>query len=293
MQSVIPILALLACASPLLALQTTIQDDDVLMRLSVKPNATFRYAISSILEQDVEATGGPSTNAITTDLDLTLSVTDVTLGRSTLKFVSEQGGVRTRTHTDVRAPLMDSTARLNNGKGLAIVVTCDPTGRVLAVERSSDEDHLALLNSMRVFDRIVMQFPKERVRPGDRWISEMIDTMPAPEGQGSIITSIEMRETFTAVVDSMGIPCWLIEGESSSMKINGGIAVSGMNIDVWGNGRMRTRAMVDSRTGLPMRSELQLENSMTLRAAGTSDDLAVPSNARMRVVISQRPRKQE
>ncbi|MBU3679408.1 MAG: hypothetical protein FGM32_07350 [Candidatus Kapabacteria bacterium] len=292
MQVIVPTIIALVCAGPLHAFQARVQDDEVLMRLSLKPNAIVRYAINSVLEQDVEAGGGASTNAIVTDLNLSVSVTDVTLGRSTLKFVADEGGLRTRTKLDERMPLMDSVLRVKDGKGLAVLVTCDPTGRVLEIESGASDDQLAMLNGMRVFDRIVMQFPKERVRPGDRWISEMADTMPAPQGDGSIITTIELEETFSAVVDSMGIKCWLIEGESSSMKIRGGISVSGMNIDVSGGGTMRTRAMVDSRTGLPLRSELLLDNSMTLRAAGAGDEMAVPSNARMRVVISQRPKRQ-
>ncbi len=291
MHVIVPTIIVLVCAGPLLALQATGHDDDVLMRLSLKPNSTFRYAISSTLEQDVETDGGISTNAMTTDLNLSISVTDVTLGRSTLRFISENGGVRTRTRMDERIPLMDSVLRTNDGKGLAVTVTCDPTGKVMSIENSSSEDQLAVLNGMRVFDRIVMQFPKERVRPGDRWVSEMVDTMPAPQGNGSIITSIELEETFTSIVDSMGVRCWVIEGASSSMKIHGGISVAGMDVDVSGGGSMRTRAMVDSRTGLPLRSEVLLDNSMTLRAAGAGDELAVPSNARMRVVISQRPKR--
>jgi hypothetical protein len=291
MHVIVPTIIVLVCAGPLLALQATGQDDDVLMRLSLKPNSTFRYAISSTLGQDVEAEGGISTNAMTTDLNLSISVTDVTLGRSTLRFVSENGGVRTRTRMDERIPLMDSVLRTNDGKGLAVTVTCDPTGKVMSIESGSSEDQLAVLNGMRVFDRIVMQFPKERVRPGDRWISEMVDTMPAPQGNGSIITSIELEETFSSIVDSMGVRCWVIEGASSSMKIHGGISVAGMDVDVSGGGSMRTRAMVDSRTGLPLRSEVLLDNSMTLRASGAGDDMAVPSNARMRVVISQRPKR--
>lgn len=291
MHVIVPTIIVLVCAGPLLALQATGHDDDVLMRLSLKPNSTFRYAISSTLEQDVETDGGISTNAMTTDLNLSISVTDVTLGRSTLRFISENGGVRTRTRMDERIPLMDSVLRTNDGKGLAVTVTCDPTGTVMSIENGSSEDQLAVLNGMRVFDRIVMQFPKERVRPGDRWVSEMVDTMPAPQGNGSIITSIELEETFTSIVDSMGVRCWVIEGASSSMKIHGGISVAGMDVDVSGGGSMRTRAMVDSRTGLPLRSEVLLDNSMTLRAAGAGDELAVPSNARMRVVISQRPKR--
>lgn len=291
MHVIVPTIIVLVCAGPLLALQATGHDDDVLMRLSLKPNSTFRYAISSTLEQDVETDGGISTNAMTTDLNLSISVTDVTLGRSTLRFISENGGVRTRTRMDERIPLMDSVLRTNDGKGLAVTVTCDPTGKVMSIENGSSEDQLAVLNGMRVFDRIVMQFPKERVRPGDRWVSEMVDTMPAPQGNGSIITSIELEETFTSIVDSMGVRCWVIEGASSSMKIHGGISVAGMDVDVSGGGSMRTRAMVDSRTGLPLRSEVLLDNSMTLRAAGAGDELAVPSNARMRVVISQRPKR--
>ncbi len=291
MHVIVPTIMVLVCAGPLLALQATVQDDDVLMRLTLKPNSTFRYVINSTLEQDVETDGGVSTNAMTTDLNLSISVTDVTLGRSTLRFVSENGGMRTRTRLDERMPLMDSVLRTNDGKGLAVTVTCDPTGRVMSIESGSSEDQLAVLNGMRVFDRIVMQFPKERVRPGDRWISEMIDTMPAPQGNGSIITAIELEETFSAIVDSMGVRCWVIEGASSSMKIHGGISVSGMDVDISGGGSMRTRAMIDSRTGLPLRSEILLDNSMTLRAAGAGDELAVPSNARMRVVISQRPKR--
>jgi len=291
MHVIVPTIMVLVCAGPLLALQATVQDDDVLMRLALKPNSTFRYAISSTLEQDVETDGGVSTNAMTTDLNLSISVTDVTLGRSTLRFVSENGGARTRTRLDERMPLMDSVLRTNDGKGLAVTVTCDPTGKVMSIESGSSDEQLAVLNGMRVFDRIVMQFPKERVRPGDRWISEMTDTMPAPQGNGSIITSIELEETFAAIVDSMGVRCWVIEGASSSMKIHGGISVSGMDVDVSGGGSMRTRAMIDSRTGLPLRSEVLLDNSMTLRAAGAGDELAVPSNARMRVVISQRPKR--
>lgn len=291
MHVILPTIIVLVCASPLLALQATGQDDDVLMRLSLKLNSSFRYAISSTLEQDVETDGGVSTTAMTTDLNLSIAVTDVTLGRSTLRFVSENGGVRTRTRMDERMPLMDSVLRTRDGKGLAVTVTCDPTGKVMSIESGSSDDELAVLNGMRVFDRIVMQFPKERVRPGDRWISEMVDTMPAPQGSGSIITSIELEETFSAIVDSMGVRCWVIEGASSSMKIRGGISVAGMDVDVSGGGSMRTRAMVDSRTGLPLRSEVLLDNSMTLRAAGAGDDLAVPSNARMRVVISQRPKR--
>jgi hypothetical protein len=291
MHVIVPTIIVLVCAGRLLALQATGQDDDVLMRLSLKPNSTFRYVINSTLEQDVEAEGGISTNAMTTDLNLSISVTDVTLGRSTLRFVSENGGVRTRTRLDERIPLMDSVLRTNDGKGLAVTVICDPTGKVMSIESGSSEDQLAVLNGMRVFDRIVMQFPKERVRPGDRWVSEMVDTMPAPQGNGSIITSIELEETFSSIVDSMGVRCWVIEGASSSMKIHGGISVAGMDVDVSGGGSMRTRAMVDSRTGLPLRSEVLLDNSMTLRASGAGDDLAVPSNARMRVVISQRPKR--
>ncbi|MEY3386152.1 MAG: hypothetical protein RIR53_963 [Bacteroidota bacterium] len=282
---------LLLCSFNMLALQgRTRTDDGVLMRLSLKPNSTYRYSISSTLEQDVEAGGGASTNAITTDLDLSISVSDVTLGRSTLKFTSENGGLRTQARTDERMPSMDSALKINDGKGLTATVTCDPTGRVLNLTNGNDGG-VAILNSMRVFDRIVMQFPKERVRPGDRWVSEMVDTMPAPQGEGSIVTSIEMEERFSSIVDSLGYTCWLIEGESSSMRIRGGLAVSGMNIDVTGDGVMRTRALIDSRTGLPVRSELELNNSMTLRAAGGPDELAVPSNARMRVIILQRPRR--
>jgi len=36
---------------------------------------------------------------------------------------------------------------------------------------------------------------------------------------------------------------------------------------------------------------VELHNSMILKAAGGPDELAVPSNARMRVVIMQRPRR--
>lgn len=281
----------LFCSFSMLALQErTRTDDDILMRLSLKPNTTYRYSISSTLEQDVEAGGGASANAVTTDLDISISVTDVTLGRSTLKFASENGGLRVTARTDERMPSMDSALRVRDAKGLTATITCDPTGRVLNFS-SGNEAGLAVLNGMRVFDRIVMQFPKERVRPGDRWVSEMIDTMPAPQGEGSIVTSIELQERFARVVDSLGFKCWVIEGESSSMRIRGGLAVSGMNIDVSGDGVMRTRALIDSRTGLPVRSELELDNSMTLRAAGGSEDLAVPSNARMRVVIIQRPRR--
>ncbi|MBU3699045.1 MAG: hypothetical protein FGM33_03410 [Candidatus Kapabacteria bacterium] len=281
----------LFCSVSMLALQErTRTDDDVLMRLSLKPSTTYRYSISSTLEQDVDAAGGSSANAVMTDLDIAISVTDVTLGRSTLKFTSENGGLRTRARSDERMPSMDSALRVNDGKGLTATVTCDPTGRVLNFASSNDAG-LAILNSMRVFDRIVMQFPKERVRPGDRWISEMTDTMPAPQGEGSIVTSIELHERFSRIVDSLGFKCWVIEGESSSMRIHGGLAVSGMNIDVSGDGVMRTKALIDSRTGLPVRSELELDNSMTLRAAGGAEDLAVPSNARMRVVIIQRPRR--
>lgn len=282
----------LLCSVGMLSAQARIAaDDDVLMRLSLKPNSSFRYNVQSTLEQDIDAGGGTSTNAVTTELDLSISVTDVTLGRSTLKLISENGGLRTRTRQDERMPIVDSALRNHDGKGLAITVTCDPTGRVLGFSGSGSDEGLAVLNSMRVFDRIVMQFPKERVRPGDRWISEMIDTMPAPQGEGSIVTTIELEERFSDIIDSMGYRCWLIEGESSSMRIRGGLAVSGMNIDVSGDGTMRTRALIDSRTGLPVRSEVELQNSMTLRAAGGPDEMAVPSNARMRVVIIQRPRR--
>ncbi len=291
MPVLIPTILSLVCAGPLLAFQARVQDDDVLMRLSLKPNSTYRYSISSTLEQDVEAGGGSATNAVRSEIDLSISVTDVTLGRSTLRFASENGGLRTSTRRDERMPIMDSALRSNDGKELSVTVTCDPTGRVLNFSDRNDEGDLAILNGMRVFDRIVMQFPKERVRPGDRWISEMIDTMPAPQGEGSIVTTIELEERFLSIIDSLGFICWVIEGESSSMRIRGALAVSGMDIDVSGDGTMKTRALIDSRTGLPVRSEVELHNSMTLRASGGPEELAVPSNARMRVVVMQRPRR--
>ena len=291
MHVIVPTIIVFVCAGPLLGLQAAVQDDDVLMRLSLKPNSTYRYSVSSILEQDVDVGGGTSTNSVKSDLDLSIAVTDVTLGRSTLRFTSENGGLRTSTRQDERMPIMDSALRSNAGKGLTVTVTCDPTGRVLNFSDRNDGADLAILSGMRVFDRIVMQFPKERVRPGDRWISEMIDTMPAPQGEGSIVTTIELEERFMSIVDSLGYSCWVVEGTSSSMRIRGGLAVSGMNIDVSGDGTMRTRALIDSRTGLPVRSEVELHNSMILKAAGGPDELAVPSNARMRVVIMQRPRR--
>lgn len=272
-------------------MQETAQEDEVLMRLSPKENTTYRYSVSSTLEQDVESYGGATNNGISTDLDISLTVTDVTLGRSTLQFRSENGGLRTRTRLDERMPLMDSVLRLNDGRGLAVTVTCDPTGRIMGIESSTSDAELSMLNSMRVLDRIIMQYPAERVSPGDRWVSELVDTMPAPQGNGRIITTIELEETFVSVVDTLGVRCWLIEGESSSMNIRGGISVPGMEIDVVGAGSMRTRAVIDARTGLPVRSELLLDNRMTLRAADRPEDLAVPSHARMRVIIAQRPRR--
>jgi hypothetical protein len=234
-------------------------DERHLLRLNLKKYETYSYecdAVMTTVAKYRNSTEEPQTSSTTMNMNVTLRVTDVVMGQSSLACTISELRVMQRD-----APSFE----------LSFVV--DPTGRVISSTAESDDPIARLIMStITPTELIGVPLPKEPVKIGATWSTKKDDTISVDGAAGRVYTQGTLTNTFSAIRDTFGLPCWIIESATKNVRQYGDITAEGIDLTVSGTGQQSGKSYIDVSTGMVIRQEQSMSLQSTTRPV--SDELA-------------------
>ncbi len=263
------ILTLLVLPTPAMA---GVADDAVRLTYRLPASEVLYYDASSTLTQRFSVMDRPIESAVTTDLELRMTVVENVLQRATVDVEYDYGRIHTRLEGFEEVPVQDTVIEVDAIKGLRLRMQVEPTGtvssqEVLAAHEESAEI-MAMLRSTRIFDRLFTVFPSTDVSNGHQWSVPMHDTTIAPQGLGLVVTDGTLEHTFLGTRDTLGVTCWVVDVTSSSLRQFGEFKRGDVQMTLDGGGSIVGRAYHDLRTGAVVASRSQINTTVTMTFTG-------------------------
>lgn len=234
-------------------------DDRHLLRLNLKKYESFSYECDAEMVTTAtyrNAQEEPQTSQTSMNMNITLRVADVVMGQATIECTVSELRVSQR-----EVPPFQ----------LTFVV--DPTGRVISSNAPSEDPIARLISStITPAELIGVPLPKEPVRLGATWTTRKDDTITVEGANGVVYTQGALTNTFAAIKDTFGLPCWVIESSTKNVRQHGDISAEGIDLTVSGSGQQIGKSFVDVSTGMVIRQEQTMSLQSTTRPV--NDELA-------------------
>lgn len=265
--------------------------DATLLRLRLQKNMTFRYDAETTTSQQMSVMGQDMTNDIAYSVRISMAVADATLDRSsiTCTFSDAKTSVSVR-GVDENVPGMDTSMSLTQFDGAMMTMTLDPTAKIVSVDRGTNNEASSLFSSMRIMERINTVFPVKEVRVGDTWVRTVTDTIAAGQGDGTIFTTMNLKNTYRGVRDTLGFRCWLIETESTAFDQRGTISTNGIDLEVDGSGVFRSRTFVEAKTGMTVVTIGDVTSDTRMSVSG-QQEMIIPVDTHLTFTVKRRVEK--
>lgn len=251
-------------------------DEPVLLRTRPTANSAFRFEFVNVTSQQLSVLGRETVTDISSELQMSLATTEVALDRTSFsaRFANGSARVSIRGLEDELAS-SDTVHILTqiNGKQMHVVVS--NLGEIISLYSSTSPMVVDFIKQVRVMENVVLPFPKSAVSVGEVWKTSRTDTMPAPQGEGSIVTRVTLANTYLGQIDTLGIRCWVIEGRSTSFYQTGSISIGNTDIDLDGSGSLFYRSVVESSTGVLMHGTSSITSNARMAMSGPQQ-LIVP-----------------
>ncbi len=246
-------------------------DERHLLRLNLKKYESFSYecdAVMTTVAKYRNSTEEPQTSTTTMNMNVTMRIADVVMGQATIECSVSELRVLQR----YAAPFE-----------LTFVV--DPTGRVISTTAASDDPIARLIMStITPTELIGVPFPKDPVRIGASWTTKKDDTISVEGATGVVYTQGTLTNTFKAIRDTFGLPCWFIESSTKNVRQFGDITAEGIDLTVSGVGQQSGTSFHDAATGMVIRQEQMISLQSTTRPV--SDELAEQATLEIATTLS-------
>lgn len=243
------------------------RDEPALLRVRLSKGDAFRYEITATTSQEMTVGTSDISNESTSSMKMTMVVDDATLDRAdvTATLIDVRSKVRVRGLEDTGVD-RDTAMLLTQFEGVTFRFTMDQFGRTTNSQVSKEGNAVSFISSMRVFERFSSSFPKLAVPVGGSWTFTMVDTSSAPSGDGDVRTTTAMLFTYRGIRDTMGVRCWVIDAQSTSLEQEGEIAANGIDLELEGSGHSSSRMFYDVSNGLLVvtRGSLSMQTQMSL-----------------------------
>lgn len=234
-------------------------DERHLLRLNLKKYESFSYECDAVMTTTAtyrNTQEEPQVSQTAMDMNVTLRVTDVVMGQATIEC----------TVSELRVSQRDAPS-------FQLIFVVDPTGRVISSSSPSDDPIARLISStITPTELIGVPLPKEPVRIGATWTTRKDDTITVEGASGVVYTQGTLTNTFAAIRDTFGLPCWVIESATKNVRQHGDITAEGIDLLVSGTGQQQGKSYIDITTGMVIRQEQSMSLQSTTRPV--SEELA-------------------
>lgn len=246
-------------------------EDSHLLRLNLKKYESYSFeceAELSTLARYRTAEDQVDPSVTTMNMYITLRVLDVVMGQATIECT-----------------VSDLYVQQKQAPSFQITFVVDPTGRVLSRTSPSDDPMTNLIMStISPSELLGVPLPIQAVRFGSRWSTPKDDTITVDGATGAVYTSGTLSNTFVAIRDTFGLPCWEISSFTDNVRQRGEITSEGIDLTIEGSGKQSGVTFLDVSTGMLIRQELVMSFKSTTRP--TNNDLA--EQATLDVITSLR-----
>jgi hypothetical protein len=214
-------------------------------------------------------------------------VVPTSVSDSIVQLVLRQRGVQLELSGLAQMGASDSTMSLPELEALETHMECTRLGKVVrqsivatdssAAASSIRRQAIEQLTGGGVRVQFLIEFPDDPLRPGMQWTRASSDTIEMGIANQRIVTTMELRYTYSGMLDTLGRRCLVVQVESVRYLLSGTAEQMGMTMGISGDGVLRARYLIEQATGLPLLIETaaQIDQRMTLYDQGNT---VVPMN---------------
>ncbi len=224
---------------------------------------TFNYRIETSTSTTQEAMGR----------EVKTSSNSVNVMNYKINDVSDNGDFEFNIKFDtayVKSSFMgrDTTIELNDLVGKRLGMQMSSLGEFKKLEQL---DTISVQGQMIPFEQLlkrsVTMFPGKDLKVGDSWNESPIDSISIKNIGGQIIDTMEVVYTLAGTENKLGYNCYKVTS-TGNIKLQGKGNVQGMDLYIEGTGKMSGTVYLDMESCMPVYSESNMDNDMTLATTG-------------------------